>query len=185
MYLNVSTLFYDLSLDGMGSVPSLAMLEGHAAKIVPCCRKSLNSKSGHSYVLKQGRLLFVRVLGRKHWIIEFCYTVYNNECDISWINHWHECGWHVCLCMLAIKLHSPEKPALIFVSSRRQTRLTALDLIAFLAADDNPKQWLHMPESEVWYSCRYLAVGSFHLYSRLRCLSGWSVQYIVLRNWKV
>lgn len=38
---------------------------------------------------------------------------------------------------------------LIFVSSRRQTRLTALDLIAFLAADDNPKQWLRMPESEV------------------------------------
>jgi len=55
----------------------------------------------------------------------------------------------VCLYVLAIKLHSPEKPSLIFVSSRRQTRLTALDLIAFLAADDNPKQWLHMPESEV------------------------------------
>jgi len=53
------------------------------------------------------------------------------------------------MCILAIKLHSPEKPALVFVSSRRQTRLTALDLIAFLAADDNPKQWLHMPESEV------------------------------------
>ena len=61
----------------------------------------------------------------------------------------------MCACMLAIKLHSPVKPALVFVSSRRQTRLTALDLIAFLAADDNPKQWLHMPESEV------LAIGCF------------------------
>ncbi|XP_074644659.1 activating signal cointegrator 1 complex subunit 3-like [Tubulanus polymorphus] len=49
----------------------------------------------------------------------------------------------------AIKSHSPVKPVLIFVSSRRQTRLTALDLIAFLAADDNPKQWLHMPEAEI------------------------------------
>ena len=48
-----------------------------------------------------------------------------------------------------IKSHSPTKPVLIFVSSRRQTRLTALDLIAFLAAEENPKQWLHMPEQEV------------------------------------
>ncbi|XP_013383776.1 activating signal cointegrator 1 complex subunit 3-like [Lingula anatina] len=49
----------------------------------------------------------------------------------------------------AVKTHSPGKPALIFVSSRRQTRLTALDLIAYLAAEDNPKQWLHMPEMEM------------------------------------
>jgi len=70
----------------------------------------------------------------------------------------------VCLCVSAIKLHSPEKPALIFVSSRRQTRLTALDLIAFLAADDNPKQWLHMPEAEVRFrTCHCLAVGCSHL----------------------
>ncbi|XP_061176706.1 activating signal cointegrator 1 complex subunit 3-like [Saccostrea echinata] len=49
----------------------------------------------------------------------------------------------------SIKTHSPEKPVLVFVSSRRQTRLTALDLIAFLAAEDNPKQWLHMGEMEM------------------------------------
>lgn len=36
----------------------------------------------------------------------------------------------------AILEHSPSKPVLIFVSSRRQTRLTALDLIALCAADD-------------------------------------------------
>lgn len=29
------------------------------------------------------------------------------------------------------------------------SRLTALDLIAYLAAEDNPKQWLHMQESEM------------------------------------
>ena len=53
----------------------------------------------------------------------------------------------------AIRTHSPAKPVLIFVSSRRQTRLTALDLMAFLAADADPKQWMHMPEHEVrlWY----------------------------------
>uniref|UniRef100_UPI00358EF322 activating signal cointegrator 1 complex subunit 3 isoform X2 n=1 Tax=Myxine glutinosa TaxID=7769 RepID=UPI00358EF322 len=49
----------------------------------------------------------------------------------------------------AIKTHSPEKPVLIFVSSRRQTRLTALDLIAFLVTEDNPKQWLHMDETKM------------------------------------
>nr|XP_032829466.1 activating signal cointegrator 1 complex subunit 3 [Petromyzon marinus] len=49
----------------------------------------------------------------------------------------------------AIRTHSPAKPVLIFVSSRRQTRLTALDLIAFLAGEDNPKQWLHTDETEM------------------------------------
>ncbi|NXR75199.1 ASCC3 protein, partial [Pycnonotus jocosus] len=49
----------------------------------------------------------------------------------------------------AIRSHSPAKPVLIFVSSRRQTRLTALDLIAFLATEDDPKQWLKMDEREV------------------------------------
>jgi replicative superfamily II helicase len=38
---------------------------------------------------------------------------------------------------------------LIFVSSRRQTRLTALDLISYCASDDNPKQFLHMPEEDI------------------------------------
>nr|XP_028578883.1 activating signal cointegrator 1 complex subunit 3 isoform X1 [Podarcis muralis] len=49
----------------------------------------------------------------------------------------------------AIRSHSPAKPVLIFVSSRRQTRLTALELIAFLATEDDPKQWLNMDEREM------------------------------------
>ncbi|GLJ46147.1 hypothetical protein SUGI_0972180 [Cryptomeria japonica] len=49
----------------------------------------------------------------------------------------------------AIATHSPSKPVLVFVSSRRQTRLTALDLIQFAAADDRPKQFLNFPEEEV------------------------------------
>jgi activating signal cointegrator complex subunit 3 len=52
-------------------------------------------------------------------------------------------------CFQEIRLHSPVKPVLIFVSSRRQTRLTALDLISCLAGESNPKQWLHMPENEI------------------------------------
>lgn len=49
----------------------------------------------------------------------------------------------------AIRQHSPVQPSLVFVSSRRQTRLTALDLIAYLAGEDDPKQWLHMKEEEM------------------------------------
>ena len=44
----------------------------------------------------------------------------------------------------AILNHSPTKPALVFVSSRRQTRLTALDLIAYCSADERESQFLRM-----------------------------------------
>jgi activating signal cointegrator complex subunit 3 len=45
-------------------------------------------------------------------------------------------------CYAAIKQHSPDRPSLIFVASRRQTRLTAFDLISFAAGDQNPKIFL-------------------------------------------
>ena len=38
---------------------------------------------------------------------------------------------------------------MIFVSSHRQTRLTALDIMAHCAADDEPKQFLNMPDDEM------------------------------------
>ena len=57
--------------------------------------------------------------------------------------------WSACdCCSLAPQAHSPLKPTLVFVSSRRQTRLTALDLIAFAAADERAEQFVHMPEEE-------------------------------------
>ena len=40
-------------------------------------------------------------------------------------------------CYAAIRHYSPEKPSLIFVSSRRQTRLTAVDLIGHMGNDDS------------------------------------------------
>lgn len=49
----------------------------------------------------------------------------------------------------AIKTHSLTKPVLIFVSSRRQTRLTAMDLINYCASDDNPRQFMKMGETEL------------------------------------
>ncbi|KAF8448347.1 Sec63 Brl domain-containing protein [Terfezia claveryi] len=50
---------------------------------------------------------------------------------------------------LAIKTHSPTKPVIIFVASRRQTRLTARDLIASCGLEDDPRRFLHMPEPEL------------------------------------
>ncbi|KAK8931903.1 putative helicase mug81 [Metarhizium anisopliae] len=41
---------------------------------------------------------------------------------------------------LAIKNHSPDKPVIVFVASRRQTRLTAKDLINFCGMEDNPRR---------------------------------------------
>ncbi|OWB67958.1 hypothetical protein B5S30_g3328 [[Candida] boidinii] len=50
---------------------------------------------------------------------------------------------------MAIKQHSPNKPVLIFVASRRQTRLTALDLIHLCGSEDDPRRFLKMSEDEL------------------------------------
>ncbi|KAG2182998.1 hypothetical protein INT44_005979, partial [Umbelopsis vinacea] len=49
----------------------------------------------------------------------------------------------------AIKTHSPKQPVIVFVSSRRQTRLTAQDLIAYCGMEDNPRQWLGVPDDDM------------------------------------
>ncbi|CAB3373375.1 Hypothetical predicted protein [Cloeon dipterum] len=51
----------------------------------------------------------------------------------------------------AIKTHSPNQPALVFVASRRQTRLTAMALLQCQASDpDNSKDWLGMSEEDAY-----------------------------------
>ena len=50
---------------------------------------------------------------------------------------------------LAIKTHSPEKPVIVFVASRRQTRLTAKDLINFCGMEDNPRRFVRMSEDDL------------------------------------
>lgn len=55
-------------------------------------------------------------------------------------------------CVVPVRLtqvHSPTKPVLVFVASRRQTRLTALDLISHAAADERPTQFLNMDPAEI------------------------------------
>ncbi|PAV79673.1 hypothetical protein WR25_24921 [Diploscapter pachys] len=48
-----------------------------------------------------------------------------------------------------ILTYSPTKPVLVFVASRRQTRLTAMAFVSHLVAEDNPRQWLHMEMDEL------------------------------------
>ncbi|PVU92630.1 hypothetical protein BB561_003719 [Smittium simulii] len=48
-----------------------------------------------------------------------------------------------------IKKMSPNKPVIIFVSSRRQTRITANELISFLGSESNPKMFLNMSNDEL------------------------------------
>lgn len=50
---------------------------------------------------------------------------------------------------MAIKQHSPTKPVLIFVASRRQTRLTALDLIHLCGMELNPRRFVNMEDLEL------------------------------------
>lgn len=50
---------------------------------------------------------------------------------------------------LAIKTHSPDKPVIVFVASRRQTRLTAKDLINLCGMEDNPRRFVNMSEEDL------------------------------------
>ena len=45
---------------------------------------------------------------------------------------------------LAIREHSPTKPVILFVSSRRQCRLTVDDLLTHCSADDKPDLFLNI-----------------------------------------
>lgn len=66
-------------------------------------------------------------------------------------------GKHYCPRMMsmnrpayqAIRQYAPDSPALVFCSSRKQTRLTAFDLITYLVTDSDPKQWLHCDEDNI------------------------------------
>ncbi|XP_032222645.2 U5 small nuclear ribonucleoprotein 200 kDa helicase-like isoform X1 [Nematostella vectensis] len=49
----------------------------------------------------------------------------------------------------AIMKHSPKKPAVVFVPSRRQTKLLALDILTFSGADNEPQRFLHCTEDDL------------------------------------
>lgn len=45
--------------------------------------------------------------------------------------------------------HAPKKPALVFVPSRKQAQLSAVDILTFCAADLQPNRFLHVTESDL------------------------------------
>eukprot|EP00923_Selenidium_pygospionis_P000890 GHVN01001382.1.p1 GENE.GHVN01001382.1~~GHVN01001382.1.p1 ORF type:complete len:2211 (-),score=363.43 GHVN01001382.1:2249-8881(-) len=50
---------------------------------------------------------------------------------------------------LAIKRHSPDQQVIIFVTDRKQARLTSIELVLQLAADDTPSKFLHTSVEDV------------------------------------
>jgi hypothetical protein len=49
----------------------------------------------------------------------------------------------------AILKHAPRKPVIVFVPSRKQTRLTAIDLLTYAAADNQPDRFLHAEQEDI------------------------------------
>ena len=49
----------------------------------------------------------------------------------------------------AIKKHSSKKPVIVFVPSRKQTRLTAIDILTFCAADQQVEKFLHVTKQDL------------------------------------
>nr|WCZ58665.1 U5 small nuclear ribonucleoprotein 200 kDa [Seculamonas ecuadoriensis] len=50
---------------------------------------------------------------------------------------------------LAIKYSAVDKPVMVFVPSRKQTRVTALELLSFVAGEENTKRFVHAAESDL------------------------------------
>lgn len=49
----------------------------------------------------------------------------------------------------AILRHSPHKPVIIFVPSRRQARLTAIDLLTYTSAEGYPSRFFHADTEDI------------------------------------
>lgn len=49
----------------------------------------------------------------------------------------------------AIVKYSPTKPVIVFVSSRKQARLTAIDILTYAAAEAQPNRFFHAEASDI------------------------------------
>ena len=63
----------------------------------------------------------------------------------------------------AIVKHSPKKPVIVFVPSRRQTKLTALDLLTFSGAENDAERWgwKRSKESVFYFDCKLKLFNEF------------------------
>ncbi|KAF9803145.1 hypothetical protein IEO21_09752 [Rhodonia placenta] len=60
---------------------------------------------------------------------------------------------------LAIIEHSPTKPIIMFVPSRRQCRLTAGDILTHCGADDHNNRFLNIDETDLQPHLDHVADG--------------------------
>lgn len=49
----------------------------------------------------------------------------------------------------AIVNHAADRPAILFVPSAKQAQLTAIDLLTYATADDNPQRFLHAAPEDI------------------------------------
>ena len=49
----------------------------------------------------------------------------------------------------AVMKHSKRKPVIVFVPSRKQTRITAIDLLTFAASENTPDCFLHADAEDI------------------------------------
>ena len=79
----------------------------------------------------------------------------------------------------AILRHAPKKPVIVFVPSRKQTRLTAIDILTFSAAEiqvetETPRsRFLHVAEEDIMPFLEKITdkVGSYMCQRKISCLS--------------
>jgi hypothetical protein len=69
----------------------------------------------------------------------------------------------------AILKHAPRKPVIVFVPSRKQTRLTAIDLLTYAAADNQPDRFLHAEQEDIQTFLAKIQVGAPSICSFLVC----------------
>lgn len=57
-------------------------------------------------------------------------------------------GKPVYTCAVRMAGQLAPKPVIVFVPTRKQARLTAIDMLAYAAADQKPNRFLHLPADD-------------------------------------
>ena len=82
---------------------------------------------------------------------------------------------------LSICKYSPKLPVIVFVPSRKQTRLTAVDLLTFCAADLQPQRFLHCAEEDLTTHLKHIRDKVSQKLNHLYAFFPVSVLYRVLK----
>ena len=56
----------------------------------------------------------------------------------------------------AVNRYSPKQPVLVFVPTRRQARLTAVDVLTFCTGEGQPQRFLHCSQQDIRQHIRHI-----------------------------